>query len=66
MKEAGGPNLRMSSYQYRDSHHENKTVTHGLIFIVEIPYPERQSLFWDGAQLYRTKFRDNLLSKQSK
>ena len=37
-------NIKMSSYQYRDSHYKDKMVHDRLIFMMEILIPERQGL----------------------
>ena len=38
-----GPNIKSQSYQYKNSHYIK-------IFIMEIPYVERPSLYWDGTR----------------
>ena len=47
----GGLNIKMSSYQYRDSHVKDKTVSRPSYLLHGNPHTlERRSLYWDGAQ----------------
>ena len=41
-----GFNINTLDYQYRDSYDKDKTVL--SYFIMEIPYPERRPLHWNG------------------
>ena len=44
-------NIKMLSYQYRNSHYEYKTVTTVLSLEWISPYLEKPPLYWDGARM---------------
>ena len=51
VKPGGRLNIKMWSYQYRDPHVKDKTVSPTVLSLTwESPYLERRSLYWDGAQ----------------
>ena len=52
LKQTGGCcNIKMPSYQYRDSHVKEKTVSPTVLYLTwESPYLVRWSLYWDGDQ----------------
>ena len=44
-------NIKMLSYQYRDSHVKDKTVSSTVLSLTRESHTwERRSLYWDGAQ----------------
>ena len=48
----GHLNIKMPSYQYRDSHVKDKTVSPTVLSLTWDPHTwERRSLYWDGAQV---------------
>ena len=48
----GRLNIKMPSYQHRDSHVKDKTVSLTVLSLTWDPHTcERRSLFWDGAQI---------------
>ena len=49
--EGRGLNIKMPSYQYRDSHVKHKTVSPSVLSLTwESHTWERRSLYWDGAR----------------
>ena len=44
-------NIKMSAYKYRNPIYKEKTVSWPSYLQIEIPYQERRSFYWDGAQV---------------
>ena len=59
-------NIKMQSYQYRDSHVKDKTVSRPSYLKHGNPHTwERPSLYWDGAQVFLTQERRGYLCVSS-